>query len=152
MALLISLYHSDADTVEVTSSMNYSNGTVSEYKSVNSVTTTSTETIVSSRETTKGTVLNHYQEKPKFLVPTSVTVGSLVIEDTPKDVNKMPETVKNIDSSLWQSGAQPAVQSFDSTSSAIDALFPSKTDISLLNKVRQDIDNFRKENQGMFMK
>ncbi|XP_050904766.1 membrane protein of ER body-like protein isoform X3 [Lathyrus oleraceus] len=136
------------NTVEVTSSMNYSNGTVSEYKSVNSVTTTSTETIVSSRETTKGTVLNHYQEKPKFPVPTSVTVGSLVIEDTPKDVNKMPETVKNIDSSLWQSGAQPPVQSFDSTSSAIDALFPLKTDISLLNKVRQDIDNFRKENQG----
>ncbi|CAK8537753.1 unnamed protein product [Lathyrus sativus] len=136
------------NTVEVTSSMNYSNGTISEYKSVNSVTTTSSETFVSSRETTKGTVLNQYQEKPKFLVPTSVTVGSLVIEDTPKDANKMPETVKNIDSSLWQGGAQPPVQSFDSTSSAIDALFPSKTDISLLNKVRKDIDNFRKENQG----
>ncbi|KAL5102472.1 hypothetical protein RYX36_006799 [Vicia faba] len=136
------------NTVEVTSSMNYSNGTVSEYKSVNSVTTTSSETFVSSRETTKGTILNQYQETPKFVVPTSVTVGSLVIENSPKDVNKTPEIVKNTDSSLWHGGAQPPVQSFDSTGSAIDALFQSKTDISLVNKVRQDFNNFMQENKG----
>lgn len=150
--MLTSLYHSDADTVEVTSSMNYSNGTVSEYKSVNSVTTTSSETFVSSRETTKGSILNQYQEKAELIVPASVTVGSLVIENSPKDVNKTPEIVKNTDSSLWQGGAQPPVQLFDSTSSAIDALFPSKTDISLVNKVRQDIDNFMQENKGMLVK
>jgi hypothetical protein len=157
--LLTSLYHSDADTVEVTSSTNFSNGTVSEYKSVKSVTTTSTETFVNSGATAKGAILNHYQEKPEFLVPTSTTVASLIVEKLPKDVNKIPEIVKNndYDSSLRQDGAQPPVQSFDSTSSAIDAIFPSKTDITLIDKVRKDINgkinpSVINENKGMHMK
>ncbi|GAU10025.1 hypothetical protein TSUD_244750 [Trifolium subterraneum] len=125
------------NTVEVTSSMNYSNGTVSEYKSVNSVTTTSSETFVSSRETTKGAIPKHYQERPELLVPISATVGSLIVENSPNDVkkpleffknstndvNKTLEFFKNNDSSLRQGGVPSA---FDSTSSAIDAMFPSK--------------------------
>jgi len=156
---LTSLYRSDTGTVEVTSSTNFSNGTVSEYKSVKSVTTTSSETFVNSGATTKGSILNHYQEKPEFLVPTSTTVASLIVEKLPKDVNKMPEIVKNDDynSSLRQGGAQPPVQSFDSTNSAIDAIFPSKTDITLIDKVRKDINgkinpSGINENKGMHMK
>ncbi|XP_012568424.1 membrane protein of ER body-like protein isoform X3 [Cicer arietinum] len=152
------------NNVEVTSSMNFSNGTVSEYKSVKSVTTSSSETHVNSTETTKGTVPNHYGKKPEFLVPTSTTVGSLIIVNSSKDANKTPKTVKNNDSSLMQGGAQSPVQSFDSTvlannvtninqSSVIDATFPSKTDITLIEKVRQDIDEeinrfVTKENKG----
>jgi hypothetical protein len=135
-----------ADTVEVTSSMNYPNGTVSEYKSVNSVTTTSSETFVSSRETTKGAVPNHYQEKPELLVPISATVGSLIIENSPNNVNKTLEFVKNNDSSLWQGGAPSP---FDSTSSAIDAMFPSKMRKEIDEKINPSIG---KENNGMCMK
>ncbi|CAJ2652355.1 unnamed protein product [Trifolium pratense] len=125
------------NTVEVTSSMNYSNGMVSEYKSVNSVTTTSSETFVSSRETTKGAIQNHYQEKPELLVPISVTVGSLIVENSPNDVNKPLEFVKNNDSSLRQGGAQSP---FDSTRSPIDATFPSKMDSTLIEKTRNEIN------------
>jgi hypothetical protein len=135
-----------ADTVEVTSSMNYSNGTVSEYKSVNSVTTTSSETFVSSRDTTKGAIQNHYQEKPELLVPISATVGSLIIENSPNDVNKTLEFVKNNDSSLWQGGAPSP---FDSTSSAIDAMFPSKMRNEIDEKINPSVG---KENNGMCMK
>ncbi|WJX63464.1 hypothetical protein P8452_48349 [Trifolium repens] len=130
------------NTVEVTSSMNYSNGTVSEYKSVNSVTTTSSETFVSSRDTTKGAIQNHYQEKPELLVPISATVGSLIIENSPNDVNKTLEFVKNNDSSLWQGGAPSP---FDSTSSAIDAMFPSKMRKEIDEKINPSIG---KENNG----
>lgn len=159
MTLLTSLYHSDADTVEVTSSTNFSNGTVSEYKSVKSVTTTSSETFVNSGATAKGAILNHYQEKPEFIVPTSKTIASLIVEKLPKDVNQMPEIVKNndYDSSLRQDGAQSPVQSFESTSSAIDGIFPSKTDITLIDTVRKDINgkinpSVINENKGMHMK
>ncbi|AES98434.2 hypothetical protein MtrunA17_Chr5g0428711 [Medicago truncatula] len=132
----------NTNTVEVTSSTNFSNGTVSEYKSVKSVTTTSSETFVNSGATAKGAILNHYQEKPEFIVPTSTTIASLIVEKLPKDVNQMPEIVKNndYDSSLRQDGAQSPVQSFDSTSSAIDGIFPSKTDITLIDTVRKDIN------------
>ncbi|MCI20971.1 vacuolar iron transporter-like protein [Trifolium medium] len=148
--------------------MNYSNGTVSEYKSVNSVTTTSSETFVSSRDTTKGAIQNHYQEKPELLVPISVTVGSLIVESSPNDVNKpleffknstndvnkTLEFIKNNDSSLRQDGAQSP---FDSTSSAIDATFPSKMDSTLIEKTRKEINEkinnyVGKENNSMCMK
>lgn len=144
--------------------MSFSNETVSKYESVQSVTAATNETLVDSGETAKDAILGPCKVEPVFPVPT--TVGSPILENekSQKDAEKTPEIVNNSDSSLSQ-GAQSPVQSFDSTilaidvasneqSSGIDAIFPSKPDLTLIEKARQDIieeinPSARKENKGL---
>jgi len=135
-------------------SMSISNEKVSQYSSV-----------PLAAATTKDAILKPYEGKPKFL--TSTTVGSQVLKDTLKDVDKTPEIIQNGYSSLVQ-GVQSPIQSFGSAilandvasskqNSTIDAIFPSKLDFTLIGNVQKHIDKeiyppTGKENKGTCMK
>lgn len=117
------------------SSTSFSDGTVTKYDSVKSVTSTTSETHSNSTQTAKDGILNPWEEEPEFL-----------------------EIVNNSNSSSKQ-GTQSAVIPFgsNSQSSAIDAIFPSKPDISPIEKALQNINekinsSVGKENKGMCMK
>ncbi|KAK7321313.1 hypothetical protein VNO77_31826 [Canavalia gladiata] len=149
------------NNVEVMSSISFPDEKVSKYENVLRVDAATTETLVSAGETAKDAILNPYEGEPEFLV--SSTVGSPVFEVSLKDVDKTPEIVKNSFSSLGQ-GEQSPIQSFASAilpndvtnnkqNSGLDAIFPTKLDVTLIDKVQKDIDkkiypSTRKENEG----
>ncbi|KAK7385462.1 hypothetical protein VNO78_31183 [Psophocarpus tetragonolobus] len=150
---------SESDNVEVMPSVSISNDKAPKYESVPLAAAT-TETIVNSGETAKDDILKPYEGKPEFLV--SATVGSQVLKESVKDVDKTREIVQNGYSSLGQ-GAQSPIQSSgspifanDVTSNklnVIDAIFPSKPDFTLIDNVQKEIDKeincpTGKENQG----
>lgn len=122
------MFNVEADNVEVMSTTSFSDGTVTKYDSVKTVTSTTSETHSNSGQTAKHGVLNPWEEEPEFL-----------------------EIVNNGGSSSKQ-GTQSEDQSFDSTvlaasdvatnnqSSAIDAIFQSKPDITPIEKALQNIN------------
>ncbi|RDY09826.1 Membrane protein of ER body-like protein, partial [Mucuna pruriens] len=141
------------DIVEVMSSESISDEKVSKFESVPLAAATTTETIVKAGETTKETILKPYEREPAFLA--STTVGSLVLPESMKVVDKTPE-IQSSYSPLGQ-GAQSPIQSSGNAIlandvasnkqySGIEAIFPSKPDFTLIDKEIKS--SSRKENAG----
>lgn len=155
---------SEADNVEVKPSVSIPDETVSKSESLPLAAATMTQTNFKAEEIAKDTVLKSYEGKPEFLV--STTVGSLVLEEPPKDVNNKQE-IFNGYSSLGQ-GAHLQIQSSGSAilatatdvastklNSEIDAIFPPKLDFTLnvQNDIGKEINSpTRNKNEGMCLK